>query len=242
MTRRLESSRLKWCSTRRCCRVLLFLFEAQGVWVFGSFCARPRASRLRRRRAPLAAPRRRHRGRRGRARATLREVGQRTSHSSFARSAARQRSRIALASLGKIPTTSARRPISWFTRSNGLVSAAWTNAPARSGRTPAGPLGGLEQLGDLRRRGSEALDPLAAALGRTLVAVGVEDLPERGGHHPVLRGTAVAQHVSYEMGRAARPRARQHPRDHVLQAEVLVRHTEAHPSEAAHGLIVAPAN
>ena len=91
----------------------------------------------------------------------------------------------------------------------------------------------LQQLGDLRRRRSEALDHVAAAIGRGLVAVGVEDLAQRGGHHPALRRTAVTQHVANEVHRAALPRAAKHPGDRVLEAEMLVRRTDAHPGEAA---------
>ena len=94
-------------------------------------------------------------------------------------------------------------------------------------------LGALEQLGDLRRRAAETLDHLAAALAGAVVAVGVEDLPERRGHHSALRGTAVAQHVADEMDRTALPRAAEHPRDRVLQPEMLIGHAQAHPGEAA---------
>jgi hypothetical protein len=42
-------------------------------------------------------------------------------------------------SLRKIPTTSARRPISLLTRSSGWLSAAWSGARTGSCRTRSGP-------------------------------------------------------------------------------------------------------
>src|SRR5712691_8279944 len=65
----------------------------------------------------------------------------------------------------------------------------------------------LEQLGDLRRRAAQPRDHLADAFARLLAAVGVEDLAQRRGDEPALRGPAVLVHVPDEVDRAALPRA-----------------------------------
>jgi hypothetical protein len=94
-------------------------------------------------------------------------------------------------------------------------------------------LGLQQQLRDLRRGLGEPFDHLAAAARGLLVAVGVEDLPERGRDHPALGRPTVAQHVSDEVHGAALPRAAQHAGDRVLEPEVLVGDAQAHAGQAA---------
>ncbi len=90
--------------------------------------------------------------------------------------------------------------------------------PVRGGEGVEGEqvlFGVLEQRGDLRRRRGKAVDHLADPLAGLLARVGVEDLAQRGGDEPALRGTAVLMHVADEVDRAALPRAGEHPRDRV---------------------------
>ena len=131
--------------------------------------------------------------------------------------------RIAAASLGKLPTTSVRRPISRLTCSSGLVRAQL--APVGGGEGGEGQqvlLGVLEQPGDLRRHRLEALDDLGDALARLLAAFGVEHLSQGGGDQAVLGGPAVLMHRPDEVHTAALPRARQDAGDRGLQALVMI--------------------
>ena len=72
-------------------------------------------------------------------------------------------------------------------------------------------------------------DPLLGLL----VALGVEDLSERGGDEPALVAAAVHDHVASEVDGAALPRAAQHAGDRGLESLVLIGDREAHPVQAA---------
>ena len=119
-----------------------------------------------------------------------REVAALTSHSSFC-SISAPASRITAASLGKIPTTSVRRPISWLTRSSGLVERSLVQCSGGRRKRQAGPLRPLEQLADLRRHGAEPLEHVRDALLGVLVALSVEDLAERRRDQLALVAAAV---------------------------------------------------
>jgi hypothetical protein len=73
------------------------------------------------------------------------------------------------ASLGKMPTTSLRRPISRLTRSSGFVERSLLQCLGEAVEREQVLLGGLEQLGDLRRGRCELLDHRADALARLVV-------------------------------------------------------------------------
>jgi hypothetical protein len=82
--------------------------------------------------------------------------------------------------------------------------------------------GVLEQLADLRRHGPEPLEHDSDSFLGLLVALGVEDLSERGGDQAALVAAAVHDHVASEMHRTALPRAPQHAGDRGLQSLVLI--------------------
>lgn len=121
-------------------------------------------------------------------------------------------SRIAAASLGKIPTTSDRRPISLLTRSSG----AWASGRRGSGRRRAGP----------PRRPRRARPPSAPthesapaprppSSSPALARGGVEDLPQRRGDEALFGAAAVAAHVADE---GAVQRCHGQPRIRVIAA------------------------
>ena len=110
--------------------------------------------------------------------------------------------------MGKIPTTSERRPISLLTRSSGLVERSLVQCSA--GKRVEGDqvlLGVLEQPADLRRDRLQALEDVADALAGLVAVFGVEHFPQRGGDQAALVAAAVGEHVSDEVHRAALPRA-----------------------------------
>ncbi len=62
----------------------------------------------------------------------------------------------------------------------------------------------------------QALDHVPDALAHLVVILGVEDLPERGGHQSALVAAAMGVHVAHEVHGAPLPGAGEHLGDRVL--------------------------
>jgi hypothetical protein len=108
--------------------------------------------------------------------------------------------RSSAASLGKIPTTSERRPISRLTRSSGLVLRSLGREPVEGQQIL---LGVLHQPRDLGRVHVQLLDDLAQPNAGLSVGGGGEDAADGARHQRLLRPANVAQHVAQEVDGAA---------------------------------------
>jgi hypothetical protein len=83
-------------------------------------------------------------------------------------------------------------------------------------------LGGLEQIGDLRRGPGELFDDLAEPLMCLVAVGGVEELTDRARDQRLLSLRDVAEHVAREVHGAALPRAAEHLADRGAQPLVAV--------------------
>jgi hypothetical protein len=109
-------------------------------------------------------------------------------------------------------------------------------APVLAGQLVEGQevlFGRFEQRADLRRHRLKTLQHAADALLGLLIALGLEDLSQRGGDQPALITAAVHDHVAGEVDCASLPWTAQHAGDRGLEPLVLVRDREAHAVQAA---------
>ena len=128
-----------------------------------------------------------------------------------------------LASLGKMPTTSARRFTSLFSRSNGLV----VQLGAVLGRE--GHVGQHVVLAVVHQRrrawasvAAELIGDMPPGLMRGLGIGLQESLADRGGDHGVLAFRHMRQGVAHPMHAAPLPGRTEHPGDRVAQAVMSV--------------------
>ncbi len=109
------------------------------------------------------------------------------------------------ASLGKMPTTSERRPISLLTRSRGLVERSFVQCSDGNASKAIRSSSASSSNRQIWRDRLETLQDVPDTLTGVAAVFGVEHLSERGGHPAALITAAVREHVSDEVNSAALP-------------------------------------
>ena len=110
-------------------------------------------------------------------------------------------------SLGKIPTTSVRRPISLLKRSSGLVERSLGQWPAGTRRRPGCRFRRPRAGSRPSHPPVEMRDRLGEPVARLVEVLGVEDRPDHRRQQPVLVLAGMPEAVSEEVNRAALPGA-----------------------------------
>ena len=137
------------------------------------------------------------------------------------------------ASFGKMPTTSARRFTSLFSRSSGLVECSLTRCWAREGHVGQDVMLALvHQRREFGPAGPELIGDLPPGMMGG-IGVGLEEgLPQRGGDHGVLAFRHMGQGVAHPMDPAALPGGAEHAGDRLLEALVGIGDHQLHAVQA----------